>query len=690
MKNFITKFAAFIVIAAMFIALIPSVCRRFQNEANNNSIVVSLLYNDLRNKVAKASLGDSLDEFKKAGVNTVSVMEEDINSLVATGSLTCIKYNVLLHKYDDESMHIGEVIRKYPQVAYDSYIVMTKREETKKLLEKWIPQKYKSDQFVKIEGVQGMDIYAFLDGTQDMWEIVMGYKEEDIKALKDKGFDIGLIFKIKNYENTGYLDYIDYLVKKYDIKYLNIKDDFRHPEKEKEAKAHYEGIEKIIRDNKMTLVVTENTNQLSNQKPIGYFSVFNSVFDKKKPSSNSVMRSFETYDNSNSGTDETKFLYRYNQLLNSTIDRNMRFITVTQQIINKKSYVQSKNLTVRSTKAYIDEIKRLGYDVNGQAPVFDNYTAHNRVDGAAAAVIMIMFALLMIEMITGKRYYGLTVVALILSALTAGATVLMPVALLSLYSSLCSVIIPCFGMTVLFWILKQAKDKMNVASLTFVCALGLIITLSLSGLVMISLLSGVSYYVNNDIFRGIKLALFTPILYTAVLYYFMFARKSSSISEDLRKALNAKIKVYWILIAGFFGVIGFIYILRSGNVSSISSVELIMRNTITNIFSARPRTKEFFVGYPCLVLFVYYFKKSDSKLLQWLFATGSSILAASTINSFCHVFTDASTIYMRIVNSMIVASIVCVFVAVANLVVVRIVRYIKAKSLQGEEKVGRD
>ena len=49
-------------------------------------------------KVTAEKLDKQLEEYKNAGITTVSVMEDDINSLVSAGELTCIKYNVLLHK----------------------------------------------------------------------------------------------------------------------------------------------------------------------------------------------------------------------------------------------------------------------------------------------------------------------------------------------------------------------------------------------------------------------------------------------------------------------------------------------------------------------------------------------------------------------------------------------------------------
>ena len=45
-----------------------------------------------------------------------------------------------------------------------------------------------------------------------------------------------------------------------------------------------------------------------------------------------------------------------------------------------------------------------------------------------------------------------------------------------------------------------------------------------------------------------------------------------------KKALYAEIKVYWVLIAGAILMVGYYYILRSGNVNTISALETAMRN----------------------------------------------------------------------------------------------------------------
>ena len=127
----------------------------------------------------------------------------------------------------------------------------------------------------------------------------------------------------------------------------------------------------------------------------------------------------------------------------------------------------------------------------------------------------------------------------------------------------------------------------------------------------------------------------------------------------------ARIQVYWVILAAIFGGIAYYYILRSGNVNSIGFLEQGMRTKITDFFVERPRTKEFLLGYPALMLFVFYMKKGH-RPLGWAFAVGSSILAASISNTFCHVFTGTTTIYMRVINGLLLGVLTCIVVYFVN------------------------
>ncbi len=671
MKKFLINVLPYLIIVAMLFSLLPSVALRIKNEHANNNVMVSLLYNDLCNKVSSDRLDETLQQYLKAGVTTVSVMEEDINAMVSRGDITCIKYNVLCHKYDEESIEMAEFIKEhYPTVAYDSYLLITKREEIREKLERMISQKYGESEYIKIDGLNGMYAYAFYNGRAQMWDITLGYDEDVLKKLSDMGYNIALIYKVKNYTKQDYVPYIQSLVKRYHVDCFNIKAAPLEYSADEVIKANYTWISDMINKNNMTLVVTENTTQLSNQKTMGYGDIFDKVMGKG--GSHKVLRSFETYDDSQK--DKSLYLYRANQYFNSTVDRNIRFITVTQIAPTDITYDEGTDYTLRAVKEYMTNIRALGYTVNGETLPMD-YAAHRRFIGACASVLMVMMLLLMWEMLSGQKRLSLTIAALVIALLWALSSLIVPINLIRLYPSLFCLVLACFAMTVLLDIIRRRRNKGLMPTEILLAGAVLLGTLCLGLLVMGAMLSGAEYYLNNELFRGIKISLIAPPLYTAVAFYIMYIEEKKDIRVFLNKiklAMQAQIKVYWVVLALVFGALGMYYLRRSGNVNSISSLESAMRTAITHLFPARPRTKEFLIGYPSLVLLIFYVRKTDNRLLQWIFAIGTAVLASSIVNTSCHVFADLSVIYGRVANGLLLGTVISIFVYVANMALVRI------------------
>ncbi len=673
MKKFTPKVIALVLVLILTAALIPAFCTRITNENANKNVVVSLYFNDVANKFSGKALDSVIDDFKNIGVNTVSVSEENVNSMVARGDVTNIKYNVLRHKYDDESLELANIIaEKAPLTGYNSQLLITKDEKTAEFLRVNLSERLSEDEYSEVSANNGITVFSVYDGTLPTSEMVIGFDEDKIAALSEKGFDICLVVRMQNNTQTEYLETLERLVKEYGVKYISIRKSIKSPENPTDGKVHYEGISDIIKNNNLTLVVTENPNQLSNEMPFGYDHIFSE-------NNSRVLRSYETYDASNK--DSTNYMFRYQQYLNSTLDRNIRFITLSQIYLTYKPYKQLHEYTLKATEEYINKITELGYTVGGDT-AFD-YNVNLTLVSAISAAIMVLLAYLMISVVFSYNSPKLLLAAVVLALLSAGATFALPSSLVSLYPTAWAVIMPCFGMTATLSFIKNNINKFSTIQLAILTPTILAIIMSIGGIVMSGLLSGIDYYVNNDIFRGIKLSLFLPIVYSVAVYYLMFVKKNGSIIGDIKAVAKCDIKVYWIIIAAAVGFVGLTYLRRSGNVNTISSIEAAMRSFITEHFNARPRTKEFLIGYPCIVLFVYYLKKVDIKLVQAILAAGGAIVAASISNSFCHVFTDVSTIYMRVLNGVLITIPICVLAYIGNLILVRLVKlaynYVKEK-----------
>jgi hypothetical protein len=111
--------------------------------------------------------------------------------------------------------------------------------------------------------------------------------------------------------------------------------------------------------------------------------------------------------------------------------------------------------------------------------------------------------------------------------------------------------------------------------------------------------------------------------------------------------LGINIKVSHAVIFLLAAACGALFILRSGNFGlPVLGPEKFLRALLENIMVIRPRTKEFLIGYPALILgAVYYFKGGNKWLWFWLSA---GVLApVSMTNSFCHIHTPVLITLVR-------------------------------------------
>jgi len=79
------------------------------------------------------------------------------------------------------------------------------------------------------------------------------------------------------------------------------------------------------------------------------------------------------------------------------------------------------------------------------------------------------------------------------------------------------------------------------------------------------------------------------------------------------------------------------------------------------------------------VLLIYYVKRTNADAVKWILAVAASIVVASVANSFCHVFTDFTTIVSRTINGLIIGACIAFVAYVANFVLVKVAKIVSKK-----------
>lgn len=665
-KSLIIRIVIFVLLLAM---LIPSLSQRLKNEGKNKDVVIALSYNNADMVLSEEELEASLTKNKEIGATTVLINEETLNSLASGGYITAIKYNVLCHKYDDESEEIIKQLSEDSKIHNDSYVIITKRDDCKSYLNRWIPLRYSADEYKKITTDLNADVYVMYEGVGEAWQITIGFDENKIKHVTNNGMNPALSMEVGAYSNTDYINEVDLLCEKYGVKYINLKPNFKSKESDKYAKENYLALCEVIKKHGLYLVLSEDPTQLSNQNPIGYKQLIESADGR-------VLRGYEATDYYVENESVTSGEKYYSQIINSVIDRNIRFVTVKQLVNGNNTLGQKSEITNSVIERVINKLNSVGYNTQSYSMKYD-YTTNRKFVSVIAMLVMILMGITIIEWLAGKKLTKLQIVGVIGAVLGSIFTYcIAPESIINLYPTLYAIIAPCFCITAVMLYVKKVSKKQKAfvfAASTIVLTIVLIL---LCATVQVALLSGLDYYLNILIFRGIKLSLIIPIVYSCVAFGMLFSKEPAKLfsRENIVKVLFADIKVYWVILGGIVLGVAAMYLIRSGNVSSISPIESLMRNTITELMEARPRTKEFLVGWPAFILFLYYVKNTNCKFLQWTFSAAGSILFASIINSFCHVFTGAGIIYMRVINGIIIGAAVSVAVLIVNHIIVTVVK----------------
>ena len=198
-----------------------------------------------------------------------------------------------------------------------------------------------------------------------------------------------------------------------------------------------------------------------------------------------------------------------------------------------------------------------------------------------------------------------------------------------------------------------------------VTALAAIATALCGSLLASAALSQLSYILEIDLYRGVKLMQLIPIGLFALAYLLVFAYEETGARDAVLahvgprgekgriKRFNAYfaelmktpmqfgwfLAVVVIAVAAVFLLAVFVYyIYRTGNSATTSSAELAFRNFLENTLVIRPRTKEMIVGWPMLLLFIWSLRRG-MKFLPMVFGLGMTIGLVSVVNTFLHIRT---------------------------------------------------
>jgi glutaredoxin-related protein len=626
------KILIIIIALSLIVSVLVDVNRiKVENKYDTVEIVGDLKsFKDLASATGR-DLTSVLSDMKSAGLIGVAVNEVTLENLQQSGEISLSLLKDVINLYLLSSNLGNEALEDYlksltdkEREQYGNYIVVTTKDVKifnflKEALTKRVPE-----DGLKVLEKRGS--YAFvINKPKDVFITKgLGFDESDLGLVKSLGFDV--IPRIENF--TGIKDkdieeYVD-ILKKFNVKTVifNGTDVLGNPEKIPYAAS-------LFKKNDINVGIIDVPMGKKLQEGMNKFAKFDSY------------KGIKVFGVSEAETQKYDASEIINRWYRGMIERNVRIIYMRAKI----EHFKSADYNIEQNKSMIEDmtkyIKKVGLKVGVAKPLSELH--QSKLTEILISLGVIAAGLLLLQML------GIGDYVLILSGLL--GAILTSLVLVSRFNDLgvkavalaSSIIFPSLGIGYFIDKMKEILDRKKNLSFTYTSLKIFINSLLISfvgALSIAAIMADSKYMLKIDYFRGVKLSFVLPLLFY-VLYYIVKiydANDWKTFMERIKEFLNIDIKVWHLVAIVIAGIIGIIYISRTGNEPIVkpTELELKFRDFLEHTLVARPRTKEFLIGDPAIILAIYAaFKNSKG----WAFIMGifASIGILSIVNTFSHI-----------------------------------------------------
>jgi len=337
-------------------------------------------------------------------------------------------------------------------------------------------------------------------------------------------------------------------------------------------------------------------------------------------------------------------------------ERNIRIIYLRP--MTNQAALQGKDpliANINYVRDIQDNLKNTGFQV-GQAEPFRYYQV------SALAVLLISLGVLAGAVLLWQMFFPTLIIGEYLIFLGGLGVVLALFFTGHLYQARkllalgAAITFPALGIIKLLAQWREGK-KVN----PFLALLQGVLYSVVGGLFIATLLADTSFFLKLNEFSGVKFMHLVP-LFLVTLYYLLFFTKGKEkrIWSMLQEFLNQPILVKYLLAFFLAAGMAVVYILRTGNKTGplpVSGLEMKLRHFLEVVLVARPRTSEFLLGHPALMLAAAWaaVRKFNYLLPLLLLASIGQISITST---FTHVHTPLYMSLLRAFNGLVLGWII--------------------------------
>ncbi len=213
---------------------------------------------------------------------------------------------------------------------------------------------------------------------------------------------------------------------------------------------------------------------------------------------------------------------------------------------------------------------------------------------------------------------------------------------------LSAIIFPSLGIIWGYIKTKGYQEGLKQSLISFTKAISVSL---IGGLYVHAFLASASYMTSIEVFPMVKIALLAPLAVVA----FMYIIQKDAI-KGITEFMEMKIRVYHLAILGIGFVALLLIAMRSGNnpIIPVTSFEIKLRLFLQSNLTARPRFKEFAIGYPLLIVAGAFLNSKFSKVAIILGTIGLSNL----VNTFAHLHKPVRMAMFTTINGIIAGVVV--------------------------------
>ena len=660
---------------------------RMSVEAKNKNIDITLDLKEIE-KLSEQSNQDVrwwLKNFKKWGVNSVALNEESFEQMVDENKPIEIKIvGDIIKDIHWKDKYPKDLVSHLEEKDIDRYdlVATTNSESLYKFIEKGLKERYNPKKYKIIES--GDEYIFVLDGTSKealyekgvvlidskgkpyieqkelvgskLMKLGLGYDVEKVKIIKDSGLDV--IIRPFNY-NPSWTSKKHVEASLNEYQKLNIEPKYMlfTGEEVLGYPNNIDIVKKFVKDNNAKIGLIESGVQRGHAKQKG-------IEDFTRELNYNAIRTFsvepyiqERYKYYNyEGAEEIE-----NTLYRAVTERNIRLIYFRPFKHDSTTYVTDYKEYEKTFNDFKNRIAEHGMTLGESSVMEPNVT--NSILKMLIALGVLGGGILLAQYILNINDKLKTIKIALGIPFIIAMYLLMPSFSEKIFALLAAIVFPSLSMVYFCSRLKTDylnESKKGTLKNSIISGIRDLIVMvlisSIGALFVASTLSSIEYLLEMGIFRGVKPAQLMPIVIYLILFLGYFGYKKDKDKNnnkvtisDLKELLMDNIKILYVILGVGVLAVGYVYLARTGHETNIqpTNIEMIGRNFLEFKLIARPRTKEFLMAFPAVIIAC---DMAFNKRKLGVFITGLMIVLGQTsiVNTFSHLRTP---MYLSIIRT---------------------------------------